>query len=90
MIVELCEDVVASGFELKGHWIVLYFLRKAMLIMILASIQAQNAHNISKEDIEYVSMAASLLDGADNYPARGRGMDVIRAFLNSLEYGSKP
>jgi hypothetical protein len=79
---------VVMGVDMANR----YFLRKAMLIMILASIQAQNANHLSawKRNVEYVSMAAGLLeDSTDTSPTSGQGMDVIKRFLDSLEYGSK-
>jgi len=91
-IVEICREVVGSGFEVKGHWVVLHFLFKALLITTLAAVQAQRDHKIDNwnEAVETISTAVKLLEGSSHISLLATPeMDQIDTFLESLKFGAR-
>ncbi|KAE8448972.1 hypothetical protein EG329_008768 [Mollisiaceae sp. DMI_Dod_QoI] len=89
-IIDLCKDIRDSGYELKGHWIVLHFVFKAMLIMVLDAVRAQKSLRIDvwNENWGYISVAAKLIDdGANGSPVSGQRVAVVKSVLELLEHG---
>ncbi|KAF8855949.1 hypothetical protein BDZ45DRAFT_745954 [Acephala macrosclerotiorum] len=76
MIVAICEDVSNSGFQLKGHWIVLHFLFNSICIIILNCVRAEKTDEIDawSENMDYINKGMKLLQGiAERSPVAIRG-----------------
>ncbi|CZR59466.1 uncharacterized protein PAC_09358 [Phialocephala subalpina] len=87
-VVELCGDVSNSGFQLKGHWIVLHFLFNSICVMILDCVRAEKAGQMDvwTENLEHINKGLKLLQGiADGSPVVGYRMAAANTFLKSLQ-----